>query len=290
VFLLFIPVLEIVTLCTMMKTNHLPTLFVPHGAPTFILEPGAAGAALAGVAQHLGKPQAVLMVSAHWDTVVPTLSVACRPETLHDFYGFPQALYSIRYPAPGAARWAMEARSLLEEAGFEVELDPKRGLDHGAWVPLKLMYPDASVPVLVMSVQSRLGAEHHYRLGRALAPLAATGVLVIGSGNLTHNLGHFGRVQGGVPAYVTEFQRWVGEKLQSHDTAALLDYRAQCEVARQAHPTDEHWLPFYVALGAAGQAFDAELLYRGVEHQMLAMDSYAFWPADSSYSHERKPS
>lgn len=283
-YCIFIPIKEIVKLRNMINQKKLPSLFVPHGAPTFILQPGEAGAALVTAAHNLTSPKAILIVSAHWDTAVPTLSVACRPDTIHDFYGFPQELYSIRYPAPGAVNWAMEARSLLEESGFKVELDAKRGLDHGAWVPLKLMYPDATVPVFALSIQSHLGPAHHYRVGQALSSLLAEGVLIIGSGNLTHNLGHFHRLRGGdtVPGYVTDFQKWVQEKLQEQDIESLLDYRQQALSAVEAHPTDEHWMPFYVALGAAGNGFDAELLYSGIQHQMLAMDTYAFWPQDFS--------
>ena len=263
----------------MKKYSQLPSLFVPHGAPTFILQPGEAGAALVATAHKLAKPKAILIVSAHWDTAVPTLSVACRPETIHDFYGFPQELYSMRYPAPGAVSWAMEARSLLEESGFKVELDAKRGLDHGAWVPLKLMYPDAMVPVFALSIQSHLGPVHLFKVGQTLSALLDHGVLIIGSGNLTHNLGDFGRLSGSetIPAYVTDFQHWVKAMLEGKNIEALLDYRQQAPGALKAHPTDEHWLPFYVALGAAGQAFETETIYSGIQHQMLAMDSYAFW-------------
>lgn len=261
-------------------SDLLPTLFVPHGAPTFALQPGAAGDALLGIARRMVRPKAALMVSAHWETPVPTLSVVPRPETIHDYYGFPQALYAIRYPAPGAVSVALDARVLLEEAGFGVALDPHRGLDHGAWIPLRLMFPDASVPVFSLSVQSYLGPEHHYRLGQALAPLREAGVLVIGSGNLTHNLGHFHQLRGAAaaPAYVTAFQHWVRDQLAAGDIEALLAYRQQAPGAVEAHPTDEHLLPFYVALGAAGRKFETEAVYSGIEHHMLAMDAYAFWP------------
>jgi 4,5-DOPA dioxygenase extradiol len=261
------------------KTRRpLPALFVPHGAPTFALQPGAAGAALASLAQQLDEVKAVLLVSAHWDTATPTLGIASRPDTIHDFYGFPQALYSIRYPAPGAVPWAMEARTLLEEAGFEIKFDPLRGLDHGAWIPLRLMFPEAKVPVFTLSLQSHLGPEHHYRIGRALLPLREAGVLIVGSGNLTHNLMHFGLLHGASkpPEYVAEFQGWVCDKLAAGDAASLLEYRTLAPGAEAAHPTDEHLLPFYVALGAAGAEFAAERVYSGIEHNMLAMDAYAF--------------
>lgn len=259
-------------------SQSLPTLFVPHGAPTFALQPGEAGAALAALPQGLGDIRAVLLVSAHWDTLLPTLGIASHPETLHDFYGFPQALYSIRYPASGAVAWAMEARTLLEEAGFEVRLEPRRGLDHGAWIPLRLMFPEATVPVFTLSLQSHLGAQHHYRIGQALAPLRASGVLIVGSGNLTHNLMHFGLLRGArnPPAYVTDFQGWVHEQLGTGDIASLLEYRTLAPGAELAHPTDEHLLPLYVALGAAGADFVTQQVYSGIEHNMLAMDAYAF--------------
>lgn len=266
----------------------MPTLFVPHGAPTFALQPGAAGDALAEIAARIPPAQAVLIVSAHWDTRQPAIGAACRPETVHDFHGFPAPLYSIRYPARGAVSWATEARALLEEAGFDVAMDARRGLDHGAWIPLMMMFPDASIPVVPMSVQGHLGPEHHFRLGRALAPLREAGVLIVGSGNLTHNLGHFRAALAAeheLP-YVSAFQRWVGEKLSTGNAADLLDYRAQAPGAVEAHPTEEHWLPFYVALGAAGEAYTPELLYSGVEYGLLAMDSYAFWPK-SKHEHAR---
>lgn len=265
--------------------QRLPALFVPHGAPTFALDPGETGAALASFAHGIVRPKAVLVVSAHWDTAQPTLSAACRPDTLHDFYGFPQPLYAIRYPVCGAVAWAMEARTLLEEAGYAVELDPQRGLDHGAWIPLRVMFPDASVPVLAMSVQSRLGPAHHYRVGQALAPLRDAGVLIVGSGNLTHNLGHFARLRaaGNKPSldYVPAFQHWLRRQVEAGDIESLLEYRARAPGAVEAHPTEEHLLPFYVALGAAGTSFSAEMVYSGVEHDMLVMDAYAFWPESS---------
>lgn len=256
----------------------LPALFVPHGAPTFALQPGAAGAALAAVPHQLGGVKAVLLVSAHWDTATPTLGIASRPDTMHDFYGFPQALYSIRYPVSGAVPWAMEARTLLEEAGFEVKLDPLRGLDHGAWIPLRLMFPDAAVPVFTLSLQSHLGPGHHYCIGQALAPLREAGVLIVGSGNITHNLLHFGMLRGAStpPAYVAAFQGWMRDRLVDGDTASLLEYRVLAPGAELAHPTDEHLLPLYVALGAARTDFVTQQVYSGIEHNMLAMDAYAF--------------
>jgi 4,5-DOPA dioxygenase extradiol len=165
-----------------------PALFVPHGAPTFALRPGAAGAAISAKAHALPTPRAIIIVSAHWDTAVPTVGFADRLETIHDFSGFPDELYSLRYPASGCREAAELVVAAIRAAGLPVATDNERGLDHGAWVPLRLMFPEADVPVIPLSIQSHAGPEQAYLLGRALAPLAAKGILVIASGNLTHNL------------------------------------------------------------------------------------------------------
>jgi 4,5-DOPA dioxygenase extradiol len=260
--------------------SGLPTLFVPHGAPTFVLAPGAAGAALAGVARKLPRPRAIIVVSAHWDTAVPTFGASLKPETIHDYSGFPRELYALRYPATGAYCAAMDARNLLEDAGIAARLDLERGLDHGAWMPLSLMYPDADVPVVPMSIQSTLGPAHHFSVGRVLAPLVGQGVLIVASGNLTHNLRHFGQYwqQPVGPAYVGEFSDWMWRRLEAGDTDAVLAYRDSAPGAREAHPSDDHLLPLYVALGAAGEALHADRFFTGIYDNVLSMDAYAFWP------------
>ena len=259
--------------------DRLPALVLPPGAPTFALQAGEAGVALARFAQRIKRPSAILIVSAHWETAVPTLGSAAHPATLHDFYGFPEALYKLRYDAPGAVELALKVRHLLQTQGFTVALDDHRGFDHGAWIPLRLMYPQADIPVLTLSVQPHLGPLHHYRMGQALSTLVDFGVLVAGSGNLTHNLMHYQQLHGASkpPDYVAAFQGWVWERLQASDNDALVDYRRQAPGAVPAHPTDEHLLPLHFALGAAGEEFNAERVYSGVEHNMLAMDSFAFW-------------
>ena len=259
----------------------LPTLFVPHGAPTFALHPGAAGATLAAAVHRWPTPRAILVISAHWDTPQPTLGGAASAATVHDYYGFAEALYRLEYPAPGAPVVAEQAATLLNHAGFSASVDPLRGLDHAVWIPLRLMYPNADVPVLPMSIQSRRDPAYHWRLGQALAPLRADGVLLVASGNLTHNLRHWHSSQPGdpPPPYVESFSAWVWQHLQTGNTEALLDYRQCTPDAKDAHPTDEHLLPLFVALGAAGVAYRAERLYHGVAERILAMDSYALWPA-----------
>ncbi len=259
------------------RSGALPSLFVPHGAPTFILDPGAAGAALARTATALARPRAIVIVSAHWDTAQPTVGAARRPETIHDFWGFPAPLYDIRYPATGCEEASSEVLAALAAAGMPALRDEHRGLDHGAWIPLSLMFPDADVPVVPVSIQSRLGPAHHLALGRALAPLAARGLLVIGSGNLTHNLGDYQRVRstgGQVPGYVREFADWVYARMQAGDEAGLVDYRRLSPAGVRAHPTEDHLLPLYVALGAGGPR--VERLHAGVDDYVLAMDVFAF--------------
>lgn len=260
-------------------TAALPSLFVPHGAPTFALRPGAAGAALEAQATRLPRPRAVVIVSAHWDTGIPTVGTAARLETIHDFWGFPEALYAIRYPATGCPEAAEEVARTIAAAGMPVARDDARGLDHGAWVPLRLMFPNADVPVVPLSLQSRGGTAQAHRLGRALAPLAARGFLVVGSGSITHNLRDFQAARlsrGGTPAYVREFADWIADRLEARDLAALLDYRKRAPAAVRAHPTEEHLLPLFVALGAGDGEGKPERFHAGVDDCVIAMDAYAF--------------
>jgi 4,5-DOPA dioxygenase extradiol len=262
-----------------LNDQKLPTLFVPHGSPMSVLRPGAAGAALTAMAASLTRLRAIVVVSAHWDTLDPTVGYAARPGTIHDFWGFPEELYSIRYPATGCREAADEVVASLRDAGFSPDKDDSRGLDHGAWIPLRTMFPDADVPVVPLSIQSRLGPEHHFAVGRALAPLAGRGILVLGSGNMTHNLRDLQIARQGRDAplaYLREFPEWVASRLADRDVATLLDYRQRAPDAVRAHPTDEHLLPLYVALGAAGENFEATRFHAGIDEFVLAMDSFAF--------------
>ena len=262
-------------------TQTQPALFVPHGAPTFALRPGAAGAALVRQGQSLPQPRAIIIVSAHWDTAVATVGFADRPETIHDFWGFPDELYTLRYPATGCREAAEEVVAAIRAAGLPVAKDAARGLDHGAWIPLRLMFPEADVPVIPLSIQSRGGAAQAYKLGQALAPLAARGFLVIASGNITHNLRDYqvaARNNGQAPAYVREFTDWLAARLAARDIPARLDYRRQAPGAIQAHPSDEHLLPLYVAFGTGGETAHARRFHAGIDDYVIAMDAYSFLP------------
>lgn len=256
----------------------MPALFVSHGAPTMAIEPGRAGAALAELGRTLPRPKAILIASAHWETHSPAVSAAHQPDTIHDFGGFADALYRIRYPAPGAPELAERVKQVLDGAGLQTALDPARGLDHGAWVPLRYLYPDADVPVTQLSIQPHLSPVHHYRIGEALRPLTLEDVLIIGSGSLTHNLREFRARSGEVAAYVREFQEWMKTSIDSKDVAALLDYRRLAPHAVRAHPTDEHLLPLFVALGAAGVCGPTRRLTDEVTFGVIAMDTYVFEP------------
>lgn len=253
-----------------------PALFLSHGAPTLLIEPSPARDFLARYGRELGPPEAIVVVSAHWETDRPRVTAAARPETIHDFHGFPRALYEHRYPAPGSPELAGRIVGLLDGAGLLAGLDPRRGLDHGAWVPLALLYPEASTPTLQVSVQPDLGPARHLALGRALRPLRDEGVLVIGSGSLTHNLHDFrGHALEAPPEpYVVTFGDWVTAAIEEGRTQDLLAYRERAPHAARAHPTEEHLLPLFAAMGAGhgpGRRVHASHTY-GV----LAMDVFAF--------------
>ena len=259
-------------------TNYKNVLFVPHGAPTFALEPGAAGAAMSEVVTRLAAPRAIVVVSPHWDTRIPTVSSATQLETIHDFYGFPAPLYDIQYPATGCPEVAKEVSTALQAAGFDVA-DSQHGLDHGAWQPLRQMFPDADVPIVPLSMQMHGGPAHAYRLGQALAPLADRGIWVVASGNLTHNLRDWqiATAMGGqTPAYVPRFTDWLEEQLTANHLDALLNYRRLNADGAQAHPSEDHLLPLFVALGAAGADAKPQAFYRGINSYVIAMDGYAF--------------
>jgi 4,5-DOPA dioxygenase extradiol len=257
----------------------LPTLFLSHGSPMFAIEPGFAGDAWTALGKTLPRPRAVLMASAHWETSVPMVTGNPHPETIHDFGGFPPELYKIRYAAPGAPDLATRTVALLKEAGITAGVDGCRGLDHGAWVPLRWMYPAADIPVYQISVQPSLGTAHHLRLGQALATLADEGVLIVGSGHTTHNLRDWmTNPRRSEPLrYAQLFGEWVGSHLRAHDTSALIAYREQAPDAVRAHPSEEHFLPLFVAWGAAGaQTADVERVVEGYAAGALSMDSYLF--------------
>ncbi|UVE16201.1 dioxygenase [Pseudomonas sp. LS44] len=253
----------------------LPSLFISHGSPMLALQPGASGPALARLAAELPKPRAILVVSAHWESDDLRLSSAAQPITWHDFGGFPAELYRLDYPAPGSPQLAEQIADLLEEHGLSVRLDDQRPFDHGTWVPLSLMYPAADIPVVQLSLPSQRGPAFQTRVGRTLASLRAQGVLLIGSGSITHNLGELDWHAGPevITPWAKAFRDWMVEQLAGSDEAALHDYRRQAPHAARNHPSEEHLLPLYFARGA-GQRFS--LVHEGFTLGALGMDIYRF--------------
>ena len=257
----------------------LPTLFVSHGSPMTVVETTPATVFMRGLAGGLPeRPKAILAVSAHWETPVPAVNAVEVNGTIHDFYGFPRELYRITYPAPGSVELTERVSDLLCAAGLQSAVDQRRGLDHGAWAPLVLAYPEHDIPVVELSVQSRLGPAHHLQLGRALAALRSEGVLVLASGSFTHDLRRFhgGPVDLPEAPDVTAFAAWMDAALRDGRTCDLLTYRRQAPYAADQHPTEEHLLPLFVALGAAGEGAKAERIHASTEYGILRMDAYAF--------------
>lgn len=255
-----------------------PAIFISHGSPTLPLERGPAVDFLRGLGDELGHPESILMVSAHWDTERPAVSTAQEPETIYDFYGFPPQLYRLRYPAPGAPQLARRAAQLLESSSLPSDLDPGRGLDHGAWTPLFHMYPKADIPVTQLSIQWQEGPAHHVRLGDALRPLRDEGVLIIASGGATHNLRELQYHRGDpVPQpWVVEFNEWMANAVLAGRRDDLIGYRARAPHAVRNHPTDEHLIPLFVALGAGGPAGAAQRLHTSISSGVISMDAYRF--------------
>lgn len=259
--------------------SRLPTLFISHGAPTFALEPGLAGPRLTALGRALPRPEAVLVVSPHWMTPTPRVGTSLQPETIHDFGGFEPALYQLSYPVRGHAALAQRTIERLTQAGWPAQADERRGLDHGAWVPLMHLFPQADVPVFQVSLPSRLDAAGAWAFGQALAPLAEEGVLIVGSGSLTHNLYEFRGTHGPDEPYVRAFAAWVREAVEQGDGARLRRTLEDAPDARRAHPTTEHFWPLLVAAGAADTGHGprpATVIEGGVAYGMLAMDAYAF--------------
>ncbi|WP_414820294.1 DODA-type extradiol aromatic ring-opening family dioxygenase [Tepidimonas taiwanensis] len=267
--------------------SPLPALFVSHGSPMMALAPGTAGAALQAYGQTLAAREdlrAVVVMSPHWMDDVAAVGSHPQPPTWHDFGGFPPALYRLQYPAPGDPALARTIVERLRAAGVVAAEDPQRPRDHGAWSPLRFLLPQARWPVVQVALPVDADPAAVYAIGAALADLRAAGALLIGSGSLTHNLAAF---FGGRPAiddpaapYVEAFAAWVWRALQARDLVALLDYRRRAPHAERAHPTDEHLLPLFFALGAARWpqtgAAAVTPITREVQYRHLAMDSYAF--------------
>jgi len=257
-----------------------PTFFISHGSPNMILHESPAREFLSGLGRTIPRPDAILVMSAHFETDQPIVCADEQPKMIYDFGGFEPEMYTQQYLAPGALGLAVEAAQLAREAGLDAVAATGRGYDHGTWVPLKLIYPDADIPVAQISVQPQRGGAHHAAVGRALAPLREKGVLVIGSGGATHNLRAL--YTGGytdadpAPAWVADFDEWVRDKAEGGDLDAIGDYETSAPFARENHPSPEHFLPMPFAMGAAGEGAKGERIHASVQRGVLMLDAYRF--------------
>jgi 4,5-DOPA dioxygenase extradiol len=260
-----------------------PALFISHGAPDVAVRPSEIRTFLRGLSGQMEKPSAIVIASAHFETAVPEVVSDPSPETVYDFGGFDPALREIVYPAKGSPEIAGQVLGLLKNAGIEARINPKRGFDHGVWTPLFLAYPDADIPVIQISIQPGLDAEYHYRLGVALAKLRDENMLVVGSGHITHNLrAIFGVMQSGrseghpMIEKVAAFTNWIEDRLDEGTIDQLLNWTKDAPFAAENHPTDEHFMPFFVALGAGSTKLNATLLHRSTQYGFFVSDIWRF--------------
>ncbi|MCX6684751.1 MAG: class III extradiol ring-cleavage dioxygenase [Methanoregula sp.] len=262
-----------------MTPEPMPTVFVSHGAPTLTLEHVPARQFLVDLGSRYRSVRAVLCISAHWNTVRPCVNTGKNHETIHDFYGFPPELYHIEYPATGSPNLAGQVVDLLKNAGFTCEVDPTRGLDHGAWVPLRLMFPKAEVPIVQLSIQQSLDPAYHVTLGEAIREVRETDVLVLGSGGAVHPLGNPQTSMGpGAPTgdWAIEFNAWLSSAVTRGDRVNLVNYRTIAPYARQAHPYPDHYMPLLAAFGAAGPGARGMVLHQSWNPGDLGMGAFEF--------------
>ncbi|MFI6008379.1 dioxygenase [Streptomyces sp. NPDC051243] len=234
--------------------ERMPALYLSHGAPPLADDPIWPGE-LAAWSADLPRPKAILMVSAHWEEAPLAIGATETVPLVYDFWGFPEHYYKVTYAAPGAPQLAESVRKLLRAPGMPVQDIPDRGLDHGAYVPLVEMYPEADIPVLQISMPT-LDPLKLLEIGRKLAPLRDEGVLIVGSGFFTHNLAALR--QGGIPSWSVEFDDWGRRALENRDWDGLLDFLHKAPAGRYAHPRTEHFAPLFVTMGAADAAGESD--------------------------------
>lgn len=254
----------------------MPTLFISHGPPAILLMKGKTPDFLRTLGQMLTRPEGVICVSAHWEAVHPQITTTSQPDTIHDFSG-PQALFEMTYTTNGDPVLARDAIKLIKDNGFDAGEDPERGLDHGAWVPLMMMYPEADIPVVQLSVQTERNPEYHFQLGKALMPLRESGILIMGSGGAVHNLDevHLYNIDASPPEYVRDFDDWLENTVADGSEETLIDYIHTAPNPRRSHPFPaEHFLPFFVPLGAASPKSVGKKLHHGFMYGTLSLAAY----------------
>ncbi len=246
----------------------LPSIFVSHGAPSLVLEDGPTQQFFRQLGATMERPRAIVCISAHWETSRVTVGTAQAPTIISDFQGFPQALYQVKYPAPGDPALAQSIAQALH-----ADTDPTRGFDHGVWSPLVLLYPDASIPVIPISVQRYHSAQDHFAVGQALRPFRDEGLLIIGSGSATHNLAELGRLP--LPPHAQAFESWLCDSIVEGRTQELIDWETTSPHPRLNHPSPEHFLPLFAPLGAATNP-KGRVLHRRFEFGSLSMAAFAW--------------
>ncbi|GIM46678.1 dioxygenase [Collibacillus ludicampi] len=254
----------------------LPSFFLAHGAPTLVLENNEYTKFLRDLANELQRPKGIVLFSAHWEEPIQSISGVETYDMIYDFYGFPDEMYQITYPATGNKQMTKEIQALLTAQGIPSRIDEKRGLDHGAWVILRLMYPDADIPVTTLSVNPALPPQEQYQIGRALASLRDKDILIIGSGGTVHNLRRL-EWNGTHPnEWAVAFDRWLANQLEEWDLESLFQYENRAPYAKDAVPRNEHFIPLLIAMGAANDQRKANLLYQNYQYGTLSLSCWQF--------------
>ena len=254
----------------------MPAVFISHGSPMVAVQRGPYQDALAEFGLAV-RPKAIVAISAHWgSSTAIAINGSARHGTIHDFGGFPAALYELSYNPPGSPKLAERIAGLLRDGKYDASIIAERGLDHGVWIPLRLMYPAADIPVVELSIPLQLSPEDLYRIGEALAPLRAEGVMVLGSGGIVHNLRlvHFDDLNHAVDPWANQFDRWFADAVEQKKLKDLFEFRETAPHAQLAVPTFEHFAPVFVVLGAGSTPDKASTIYQGFEHGNISMRSF----------------
>lgn len=268
----------------MAPMTRAPALFLAHGSPLLGLDAGEFGKTLRRFGVTIPRPEAIVIVSAHWEAPWPIRATASsRPPLIYDFGGFPRALYELQYPAPGSPSFAAEVVRLLSENALPAVSDPRRGWDHGVWIPLRLLYPEADVPVVEVSLPIPRDPGTVLRMGAALAPLRRRNVLLLGSGGIVHNLGlaRLDRPEGPIDDWARKFDEWVRQRVARREKEEIARYRERAPHADLAVPETEHFDPLLFALGAAEESDATEEVASGFQFSNLSLTSLAFVPGQA---------